>query len=176
MATLPTTTSKSVGAKVQALDWNTYVKGNDDFFIFNRPVCLAYTNVTQSIATSAATNLLFELERIDRDNQHNTATNTDRVVIGNTLGWYRVTATVSWAANATGVRNIFIGLNGATVTGAYMHGSATGAVQVQQVTTIVQATASTDFVTAGVFQSAGVALSTNITTSTSSILVEWIGS
>ena len=178
MATLPTTpTAATVGSKVTASNWNDQVQLPEEFFRLNRPVCLVYATAAQSIPNTTNTAILFNTERLDRDNQHSTSANTDRVVIGNTLGWYRVTGSVSFVANATGIRTAFIWLNGAGVgTYAYTHATATGNTQTVTVTSIVQATASTDYVQLGCFQSSTASLNLNVTTSTSSLLVEWIGS
>ena len=177
MANLPYTLQKSVGSKLSAADWNTYVKGNDDFFIYNRPLCIAHQSVAQVVATSTYTPITMDTETLDRDNQHSTVTSTDRVVIGNTLGWYRVSGVVAFPGNATGTRIAAIFLNGAqaTTTG-YTRVVANASFTVIPVTAIVQATASTDYVQCIAWQDSGASLTTPVVGAFSSITVEWIGS
>jgi len=178
MAVLPTTTSKAVGSKVQALDWNTYVKGNDDFFIYNRPLCIAKQTVSQSLATGTFTPITMDTEVLDRDNQHSTVTNTDRVVIGNTLGWYRVSGTVAYNGGAVGTRIASVYLNGLlTQNTAYTRVVANASFTCVGVTAIVQATAAGDYVQIVGWQDSGGALSTTVASGIfGSITVEWIGS
>ena len=177
MATLPTTTSKAVGAKVQALDWNTYVKGNDDFFIFNRPLCIARQSVAQVVATSTFTPITMDTETLDRDNQHSTVTNTDRVVIGNTLGWYRVSGVVSFPGSATGTRIAAIYLNGSPISSTgYTRIGANASFTAIPVSAIVQATLATDYVQVIAWQDSGSSLTTPVVGTWASITVEWIGS
>jgi hypothetical protein len=179
MATLPTTpTAATVGSKVTATNWNNQVQLPEEFFRLNRPVFLGYQTVTQSLTTATTTVITLDTELIDRDNQHSTTTNTDRVVIGGTLGWYRVTGQVAYAGNATGDRRAQILKNGASAGTGYsiIPASTTNLITVQ-ITTIVQATANTDYVSLAGYQSSGGALSTlNSGGCNSYLLVEWIGS
>ena len=176
MANLPYTLQKSVGSKLSAADWNTYVKGNDDFFIYNRPLCITRQSVAQVIATATYTPITMDAETLDRDNQHSTVTNTDRVVIGNTLGWYRVSGVVAFPGNATGTRIAAIYLNGAAVQTGYTRIGANASFSCVPVTAIVQATASTDYVQCIAWQDSGVSLTTSVSGAWSSLTVEWIGS
>jgi hypothetical protein len=177
MATLPATVQKSVGSKLSAADWNTFVKANDDFFIYNRPLCVLKQGTVQSLTTSTLTPITFDLETLDRDNQHSTATSTDRVVIGNTLGWYRVTGSVAYTGNAAGDRRAVIYLNGVATNGySISHPSSTSLISTM-VVGYVQATSATDYVQLYGWQSSGVALNTVVSGTFQSYLnVEWIGS
>ena len=178
MATLPTTpTAATVGSKVTASNWNSQVQLPEEFFRLNRPLCVLKQTVTQSLATATVTPITFDTETLDRDGQHSTATNTDRVLIGNTLGWYRITGSVAYAGNATGDRRAIVLLNGGQNSGyTIIHPSTAGLISVN-VVGYVQATASTDYVTLGGYQSSGGALSTSVSGAFASYLtVEWIGS
>jgi len=196
MATLPTTTSKAVGSKVQALDWNTYVKGNDDFFISNRPICVLKQNVAQTAFASATnTSVIFDTEVVDRDNQHSTVSNLSRINIGNTLGWYRVTGHVAFAGSAAGnTRRVSMFLNptitgettaaGGTVSGGTQYeqtitfsNATTNLLTVALVTTYVQATSASDFIILNAWQDTGGTLATGVSgTFRSTFAAEWIGS
>lgn len=55
--------------------------------------------------------LPFDTEEYDTDSYHSTATNNERLIIPVT-GYYRMSAGLSWAANVTGLRRIYILKNG----------------------------------------------------------------
>ena len=179
MATLPTTpTAATVGSKITASNWNNQVQLPEEFFRLNRPICVAYQTVAQSVPAATNTPITFDSESLDRDNQHSTTTNTDRIVIGNTLGWYKVTASAAYSANGTGERRIFITKNGSVVP---LNGSGYATTQpLASVTTTagttayVQATVNTDYVQVCAYSS--VALNTAVGNLACNVIVEWIGS
>lgn len=178
MATLPTTpTAATVGSKITASNWNNQVQLPEEFFRLNRPICVLKQTVTQSLTNGTVTPITFDVETLDRDNQHSTASNTDRVVIGNTLGWYRVTGSIAYAGNASGDRRAIVLLNGSGINGyTVVHPSSTQFISAN-VVGYVQATTSTDYVSLAGYQNTGGALSTLVSGSFQSYLtVEWIGS
>lgn len=67
----------------------------------------------KTITTSTLTAIDWDTEDYDTDNLHNNATNPTRVTI-KTAGIYSVKGHVTWAAAATGVREAFLQVNGAT--------------------------------------------------------------
>lgn len=69
---------------------------------------IAYRTTTQSIDTSADTNILFDAEVYDTDSIHSISTQTDLMVVPAGASKVRVSAFVSWAANNAGVRRIAI--------------------------------------------------------------------
>ncbi|HXI18490.1 MAG TPA: hypothetical protein VNM48_19165 [Chloroflexota bacterium] len=77
------------------------------------PSCRAFHSATQSIPHATPTALAFNSERFDTDAIHDTATNNSRFTC-KTAGKYIITGHVEWSANATGVRQLRIVLNGAT--------------------------------------------------------------
>ena len=89
-------------------------------------------------------------EVIDRDTQHSTASNTSRVVIGDTLGWYKVSGLYVTASNsATTLVRCGITFNGTIINGscASVSPNATSSVQaLATATVLVEATSSTDYV------------------------------
>lgn len=177
MATLPTTpTAATVGSKVLASNWNSQVQLSEEFFRVNRPIAALKQTSTQSLTTATFTGITFDTELLDRDGQHSTSVNTDRVIIGTTLGWYKVTGTVAFAGNATGTRRAAIYLNGA-VSNGYAIVTPNATFTSVTVMALVQATVSTDYVQLMGWQDSGVALSTAASSGFQSYLtVEWIGS
>lgn len=68
------------------------------------PLAVLRQSVAQAALVSGTyTDVLMDTEDIDRDGAHSTVTNTNRFTAV-TAGWYEVEATVSFAANATGIR------------------------------------------------------------------------
>ena len=61
----------------------------------------------QSIPSGSTTTLVFDAERYDTANMHDNSTDNSRLVAP-VDGIYTVTAQVGWAANTTGVRELFI--------------------------------------------------------------------
>ena len=180
MATIPSTLTAAVGNKIKASDWNTYERDAISFVTTNRPIAYVYQGVAQSIPNAnVLTAITMDSETLDRDNQHSTSSLTSRVVIGGTLGWYRVTGTVCYATLATTPatsRRALIQLNGAATGGYSIIGAGQSLTSVTA-TTIVQATASTDYVELYGAQDSAGALNTVVSgTFRSFLLVEWIGS
>jgi hypothetical protein len=128
----------------------------------SRPICSAFSNVNTSIATSTFTSIPLASETVDTDGQHDLVTNNSRIVIGKTLGLYRVQASVSWNANATGSRRCYVFLNGTTlVEGSYVSAANAGAgdpVDVVGPVVYVRSTAVTDYVEIQAWQNSGGAL------------------
>lgn len=75
--------------------------------------CRVYNSANQSVANNALVALTFDSERYDTANYHSTSSNTSRITIPAT-GKYRVFAQAAMATNSTGLRYIYIRLNGTT--------------------------------------------------------------
>jgi hypothetical protein len=71
-----------------------------------------YNDATQAIATGTETVVTFNTERYDTGGFHSTSANTGRL-IAPTAGLYLVGANIAFAANGTGVRIVYLRLNGA---------------------------------------------------------------
>lgn len=140
------------------------------------PVCFVKQTVAQSIPNNALTALTFDTEILDTDNLHSTASNTSRVVIGGTLGWWRVTGHYLNNVNVSGTRvGVAVALNGTTQTPEPLFFAAGTAATSAVVTTLVQATASTDYVELQAFQASGSAQSTGSGAPfQSTLLVEYV--
>jgi hypothetical protein len=85
-----------------------------------------YNTANLSINNATDTALTFNSERWDTDGLHSTVSNTSRLTCTR-AGKYAITGHVEFAANATGGRQVFLRLNGATDIGrvAYTSASAT---------------------------------------------------
>ena len=96
---------------------NLDVLSDDISFLAGPPRCRVYNSANISIATSGvAQALTFNSERFDTDTMHSTAVNTSRITF-TTGGTYLIGGCVAFATNATGSREIYVRLNGATVVG-----------------------------------------------------------
>lgn len=73
-----------------------------------------YHNANQSTSSGVGLALALNTERYDTDTYHDTSTNNSRLTIP-TTGYYSVTGTVQWEANASGYRELAIRLNGTTI-------------------------------------------------------------
>ncbi len=180
MATKPTIASVAVGQKISAALWNAQVYTLGRFVDVTKPVAQLTPSAVQSILNNAWTAITFDTEALDTDNQHSTVTNTSRVVIGTTLGWYRISGSVAWTGSATGARyGAKITLNGADVTGsqAFFANSAASVNQHSVAPPVfVQATASGDYVELNGYQISGAAMNTIVTGALRSLLVvEYVG-
>lgn len=180
MATKPTVAQVATGSKATATLWNNAVYQQWQFLDIVKPVCQLTAGTVQSLVNNAWTTLNFDTEVIDTDSQHSTVSNTSRVVIGNTLGWYRCSGVVTFTGSAAGARyGAKLQLNGAEVNGtqnlfANYSSSVNQTASLQ--TIFVQATLSTDFVELLGFQQSGGAMNTIVASSNRSCFsVEYMG-
>jgi hypothetical protein len=153
MATIPSQETKAVNDKVTAAWANSDVRDAVDFILSTKPLGFFVQQTAQTGWTSATfTSVTFgaSSEVIDRDTQHSTASNTSRVVIGDTLGWYRVNGLYVSASNsATTLVRCGIAFNGTMINGscASVSPNATSSVQALATAAVfVEATSSTDYV------------------------------
>lgn len=151
MAIVPVVPTKAVGDLVTAADWNDWVKGTRDFLIGTRPLTQILQGTAQTGWTSGTyTAITFTNEDLDRDGTHSTTVNTSRILIGGTLGWWRIGGMYAAPANAaTTILRAAIALNGTRVNGSIgsmTPGGAAAAVSVDTKEVFVEATASGDYV------------------------------
>lgn len=109
----------------------------------------------QSIANNTLTAVGFDEEKIDSDSFHDNVTQNTRLTIP-TTGKYLVGGTVTFAGNATGIREVFIQLNGTIITSHEDHTLDAG-IFTAHVQAIVNATAA-QYVEIAVYQNSGGAL------------------
>jgi hypothetical protein len=110
-----------------------------------------YNNATVGVSNVTGTTLTYNSEYYDTDSFHSTSVNTDRLTIP-TTGYYLVTASVYWAANAVGAREMQLQKNGTTIREANNAGSTVG--EVQTISNISYFTAA-DYITLRVYQDSG---------------------
>jgi hypothetical protein len=112
-----------------------------------------YNSGNISINNNAETALTFDSERYDPSGMHSTASNTSRLTCTH-AGKHLITTHVRFAANATGIRYIFIRLNGTTTLATDLTAPISGVVTVLSVATIYDL-AATDYVEVVAYQNSG---------------------
>ena len=139
------------------------------------PAARAYHNASQSIPNAALTALALNSERWDTDAMHDNVTSNSRLTV-KTAGWYVVTAAVEFAANATGIRQLKLLLNGATPLAVLSQPASTGGNFTRQVVVTAYYFALTDWVEMEVFQDSGGALNVNSAAQYSpELTMVWVG-
>jgi hypothetical protein len=98
------------GETVTAAIMNTHIRDNLNY-VYATPICVLSNSAVQSIANATITAVTFDTEGIDTDNMHSTVTNTSRMTAV-TAGWYSVSGTLPYQANATGSRWMAFQVNG----------------------------------------------------------------
>lgn len=159
MAIVPVVPTKAVGDLVTAADWNDWVKGTRDFLIGTRPLTQIVQGTAQTGWTSGTyTAITFTNEDLDRDGTHSTTTNTSRIVIGGTLGWWRIGGLYASPSNAaTTILRAAIALNGTRVNGSIgsMTPGGAAAISIATQMVMVEASAAGDYVELLGWQTAG---------------------
>ncbi len=155
----PTTTPWSAGHLVTAAELNTHMR--DNFLHLGGTTghigAHVYHSADQSIANTTTTYLAFNSERFDTDPNgaiHDPATNNSRLTC-RTAGKYLVWASVTWAAAATGQRNIQLQVNRTTtyaVIAEISAGAGTG--NAQTIAAVIELAAN-DYVELAVYQDSG---------------------
>ena len=111
MATVPTTQTIAVGEKNLAAEYNSFIR-DALAFLLSPPRCSLYQTATTNMSTSGTASVIaFDTELYDTDSMHSTSSNTSRITC-NAAGLYLVTATLGFAANATGFRRLDLRKNG----------------------------------------------------------------
>jgi hypothetical protein len=127
-----------------------------------------YNSIAESIPNNATTQLTFDSEHWNTDNNHSTITNTSRLTC-QTAGIYIVVAQAAFAANVTGTRIIYINKNGDYVN-PWCTFNSNYALQntgfSMELVTILQLNVG-DYVEASVYQNSGASLNINTATNAS---------
>lgn len=121
--------------------------------------CSAYHNTTESISSATWTSASLNSEDYDVGTMHDTVTNNSRITVPtNGGGLYLITASVSFAANATGIRSTRIRKNGSTLllqgTSSTIGGSITPLIPLSTVASLN----ATDYIEVQAYQDSGGAL------------------
>lgn len=114
MATIPGTTTATVGQVLTASFWNTEVRDMADFLL-NRPMGAVNRSSNQSISDATDTAVQWNAEDFDlpsAEAAHDNSSNPSRYTV-KTAGKFFVAASVQFAANATGGRDLWFSVNGA---------------------------------------------------------------
>lgn len=120
-----------------------------------------YHNAAQSIPNAIDTTLNFNSERADTDVIHDNVTNNPRLTC-KTAGVYYIVAGIGFASNATGRREVFIRLNGATQIASAILPAASGVItRIPPIGTLYPL-AVNDYVEVIVNQTSGGALNTDV--------------
>lgn len=102
----------TTGAVIPAA-WGTVVRNSLEALV-DRPACSCSDASGQTLTTATATILNCGAESLDNDAMHSTVTNNSRIT-AQTAGRYLFVCTVEFAANTTGIRQVFFKKGGATV-------------------------------------------------------------
>lgn len=121
-----------------------------------------YNNANISIPDATFTALTFNSERYDTGGLHSTSVNSGRLTCV-TAGKYLITASVEFAANATGYRQIALAVNAVTLIGGQLVPTSSGSVVTQLTVTSLYHLAVNDYVVVLVGQNSGGALDVNAT-------------
>lgn len=85
----------------------------------------AYNSGTQTLTTATYTAITLNSERWDDDGYHSTSVNTSRLTAP-VSGRYHIGASLGFASNATGVRQLLLQVNGTTVIARDERGAVNG--------------------------------------------------
>lgn len=178
MVAIPNPLTRAVGDKFTAARWNADVVDAFNFLARDKPVCQVSQATTQSIASSNLAPISFDAETLDTDGQHSNVTNNTRVLIGQTLGWYRCSGIVAFGAATGARRGVEVALNGVSVNGSQVFVTGTTTAQfigVPMPPFWVEATSASDYVELRGFQDTGGACPTAVSGGfRSSFTVEWV--
>ncbi|WBP87036.1 hypothetical protein [Kitasatospora cathayae] len=157
---VPAPSQQSPGNFITGALWNANVY-NGITFLSTPPLFVGTQGTAQSIPSNTVTALAIDTTAVDTYGGHSNTTNNSRYT-AQVAGWYLVIGTASWAASATGSRNVAIAKNGTFVSPAQsgIDASRTDINQTVQVSALVSLAVG-DYVQAQVYQSTGGALSTN---------------
>jgi len=108
--TTPTTLTDSAG-KILSAALNTVAIANGGTGVTTANTVKAYYTANVAVSNNADTPLLFNSERLDTNNLHDTTTNTGRFT-ATVAGTYMGLCSVTFASNATGIRYAYLRLNG----------------------------------------------------------------
>jgi hypothetical protein len=133
-----------------------------------------YGSAYISLANNTDTAITFNSEFYDTNSYHSTSTNTSRLTVP-TTGYYLITVSVGFAANALGYRFAKVQKNGSTNVGSLgINYSPSGTYDVQLNQSIVVSATAADYFEIIVFQNSGGALDGG-STSTLPVTITYLG-
>lgn len=156
MTSVPSPQTITAGTAFTAAQGNSW-RDSCNWCLSNHPMAVLRSSGTQSINNSSSTAVLLDVEDIDSDSGHSLVTNTSRYT-SPTAGWFLITAYVPFAANATGLRQLEIRVNGSGITLSSTPTVGAGVATHCSTSTHYFLNGSTDFVEMFAFQTSGGAL------------------
>jgi hypothetical protein len=121
--------------------------------------CRAYNDGLQSIANNTATAVTFNSEEFDTSAIHSISSNTSRFTVPTGYaGKWQFSPKACFAANATGIRYMWLRKNGVDVIGATVSGVPTTAEMASMCATVTIDLVAADYVEMFVYQTSGAAL------------------
>jgi hypothetical protein len=142
------------------------VQENGIFEVSYAPAVRVYHNAAQSITSATPTALAFNSERFDQagnaaDTMHDNVTNNSRLTC-RYAGVYQITGNASFAANATGYRQLEIKLNNTTTIESSIDMTASGTVASRILCTTLYSLAVNDYVELIAYQTSGGGLNVDV--------------
>ncbi|MGZ4663727.1 MAG: hypothetical protein ACXV5Q_01405 [Frankiaceae bacterium] len=179
MATVPTQSTFTDGNVLTAAQLNSNVRDAVNFLLGGsagrKPVCrVNFASTLQSVATGTVTTIVFPQVLQDTDGAYSTSTGTYTVA---TAGLWLVNVRSYWAANATGIRGLWVNHNGGSAGESWLNSNSdTGNNGRANVTTIVPASVGDTF-TAACLQNSGGALNFGLANQELGYMtLTWLGS
>lgn len=122
----------------------------------NMAGCAVRRTTVQTVSNATVSALAFNAADLrDTDAYHDIVTNNSRMTVPSGLGgWYWAGATIGWAANGTGYRDLLLRVNGATTIARTRTNATTAEFAFLSIHAPVQLSA-TDYVEVIVFQTSG---------------------
>jgi hypothetical protein len=114
-----------------------------------------YKSSDQTFSNNTQASITYDSELFDTDAFHSTSSNTDRITIPSGKGgYYLITSAVSYAQNSTGVRSLYIKINGST-TASGIDRNADGNNRTTILMTVVRNLSVGDYLTTEAYQTSG---------------------
>lgn len=148
----PNTIHNPATGTVAPATWGDVLRDDLEFLI-SPPACSVYDTTGQTLTTATSTVINHGSENYDNDAMHSTVSNTSRIT-AQTAGRYLFIVTVEFAANATGLRQVFFYKNNvSTGVGSRQNATTTFNAIFQASATIILAAG--DYVEIQAYQSSG---------------------
>lgn len=156
----PQLTHNPATSTIAPAAWGDVIRDDLEFLI-DPPTCSVYNSAAVSVPTSTGTTLNANSENFDSDGLHSTVTNSSRIT-AQTGGRYLGTASVQFAANVTGIRQVQFLLNGSPIVASVARGPGFTGSDSFVKTFIAVVLAPGDFIEVSAFQASGVSLNTTL--------------
>jgi hypothetical protein len=166
VGTVPTPGTITSGTAFTQAQGNSW-RDSNNWCLSNHPMGVFRNSAVQSVNTSSSTAITLDTEDIDSDAGHS---GSGSKYTAATAGWYLITAYISFAADATGLRQLEIRVNSAGITLESQPTVGAGAATHLSTSTHYFLNGTTDFVEMFAFHTKGSALNV---ASQCRLTVEW---